>query len=76
MSPKPEQQETQHSEKQLKCRACAKAFYFSADPHQHQEQHVQEKPFIISVDRASFVKSSNFHVSEKPLTSKEVGDDF
>lgn len=37
---------------------------------------MQEKPFIISVDRASFVKSSNFHVSEKPLTSKEVGDDF
>ena len=37
---------------------------------------MQEKPFIISVDRPSFVNSFNFHVSEKPLTSKEVGHDF
>lgn len=76
LSLKPEQQGTQHSKKQLKCRECAKVFYFSADPQQHQEQHMQEKLFIISVDRPSFMHSSNFHVSEKPLTSKEVGDDF
>ena len=76
LSLKPEQQGTQHSEKQLKCRECEKVFYFSADPQQYQEQHMQEKPFIISVDRPSFVNSFNFHVSEKPLTSKEVGHDF
>ena len=74
LSLKPEQQGTQHSKKQLKCRECAKVFYFSADPQQHQEQHMQEKLFIISVDRPSFMHSSNFHVSEKPLTSKEVGE--
>ena len=71
-----EQQGTQHSKKLLKCRACAKGFSFSTDLQQHQEQHKQEKPPIISVDRSSFVKSSNFLVSGEPLTSKEVGDDF
>ncbi|KAB0397811.1 hypothetical protein E2I00_011246, partial [Balaenoptera physalus] len=71
-----EQQGTQHSQKLFKCRACAKGFYFSADTQQHQEQHMQEKPFIIGVDRASFVKSSNFHVSGEPFTCKKVAEDF
>ncbi|XP_036130006.1 zinc finger protein 417-like [Molossus molossus] len=41
-----ELQETEPSQILLRCGACAKQFYFSAKFHQHQEQHVEEKPFI------------------------------
>ncbi|XP_022420582.1 zinc finger protein 211-like [Delphinapterus leucas] len=71
-----EQQGAQHSQKLFKCRACAKGFYFSADTQQHQEQHMQGKPFIIGVDRDLFVKSSNFHVSGETFTCKKVAEDF
>ncbi|XP_014649896.1 PREDICTED: zinc finger protein 211-like [Ceratotherium simum simum] len=71
-----EQQGTQHSLKLLRCGACVKQFDFIAKFQQHQEQHTGEKPFRSSVDRASFVKSCRFHVSEKPFPLGEVGKDF
>ncbi|XP_011383415.2 zinc finger protein 418-like [Pteropus vampyrus] len=72
----PEHQGTQHSQKLLRCGACEKQFYFSANCQQHQEQPVGGKPFVSSVDRTSFVMSCNFHVSGKPSVCSEVGKDF
>ncbi|KAF5929479.1 hypothetical protein HPG69_007230, partial [Diceros bicornis minor] len=71
-----QQHGTQHSLKLLRCGACAKRFYFSANFQQHQEQHVGEKPLRSNVDKALFVKSCRFHVSGKPFPWGEVGKDF
>ncbi|KAF5929474.1 hypothetical protein HPG69_007225, partial [Diceros bicornis minor] len=70
-----EQQGIQYSLKSFRCGPCVKRFYFSADFQQHQEQHMGEKSFRSSVDRASFVKSCRFHVSEKPFPWGEVEKD-
>ncbi|KAK1343994.1 hypothetical protein QTO34_014552 [Cnephaeus nilssonii] len=70
-----EKQETQHSQKLLRCGACAERFYFSTKCPQHQEQHVRETPFIRGVDRASRAKGCRFSVSQKPFTCGEVGQD-
>eukprot|EP00069_Balaena_mysticetus_P021345 bmy_13323T0 len=43
---------------------------------QHQEQHMGEKPFLGSVDKASLVKSCNFQESWKAFTCRELGKDF
>nr|XP_058900642.1 zinc finger protein 211-like isoform X2 [Kogia breviceps] len=71
-----EDQETQHSQKLLRCGACVKLFYFSANFKQHQEQHMGEKTLRSSVDEALFVKSCRFHVSQKPFTCREFEKDF
>jgi len=65
----------QNSQKLFKYGACVKQIYCSANLQQHEKRHMGEKPFRSSVDRASFVKSSNFHDSGKPLTC-EVEKDF
>ncbi|XP_054569868.1 zinc finger protein 587-like [Eptesicus fuscus] len=70
-----EKQETQQSQKLLRCGACAKRFYFSTKCPQHEEQHVRETPFIRGVDRASRAKGCRFNVSQKPFTCGEVGQD-
>ncbi|XP_054444206.1 zinc finger protein 211-like [Pteronotus mesoamericanus] len=70
-----EQQKTQHSLTLLRCGACAKRFYFSANYDQHQEQHMKEKPVIYGVDRVSLVNSCNFHIS-KTVIAEEVGKNF
>uniref|UniRef100_G1QDY3 KRAB domain-containing protein n=1 Tax=Myotis lucifugus TaxID=59463 RepID=G1QDY3_MYOLU len=68
-----EQQETQHSQKLLRCGACAKQFYVSTKCPQHQEQHVREMPFIRGVDRASHAKGCRFNVFQKPFICGEIG---
>ena len=70
-----EQQGTQYGQKLLRCGACAKCFYFRVS-RQHQKQHMGEKPFIGSVDKASLVKNCNFQESWKPFTCRELGKDF
>ncbi|CAK6441746.1 unnamed protein product [Pipistrellus nathusii] len=70
-----ENQETQHSQKLLRCGACGKRFYLSTKCPQHQEQHVREMHFIRGVDRAPRAKGCRFNVSQKPFTSEEVGQD-
>ena len=68
--------ETQHIQKLLRCAACVKQFCFSANFQQHLEQHMGEKTLRSSVDKASFVKSCSFHVSQKPFTCREFEKDF
>ncbi|XP_054443196.1 zinc finger protein 211-like [Pteronotus mesoamericanus] len=70
-----EHQEAQHSQKLLRCGACAKRFYFSTKCEQHQEHHVREKPFIRGVDRMSFAKVCNYNVSQEIFSCREVGSD-
>nr|KAF6412556.1 zinc finger protein 814 [Rousettus aegyptiacus] len=72
----PEHQGTQNSQKLLRCGACEKQFYFSANCQQHQEQQVGKKLFVSNVVRASFVMSGNLHVSGKPSVCTKVGKDF
>ncbi|XP_045439879.1 zinc finger protein 417 isoform X8 [Pipistrellus kuhlii] len=70
-----ENQETQHSQKLLRCGACGKRFYLSTKCPQHQEQHVREMHFIRGVERTPRAKGCHFNVSQKPFTSEEVGQD-
>lgn len=51
-----EQQGTQHSPKLLRCGACAKRFYVTANFHQQQEPHTREKPSRSHVDRVSLAE--------------------
>ena len=60
----------------LRCGACAKPFYFSAQSHQHWEQDSAQNGLISSVDRVSLEKSCNFHVSRDPCSSSQVGKCF
>ena len=71
-----DQQGTQQRPTLLRCGACAKPFYFSAQRHQQQEQDSTENCFISSVDRVSLEKSCNFHVSWTPCTSDWNGKYF
>ena len=70
-----EHHETQHIQKLLRCGACVKQFCFSANFQQHPEQHMGEKTLRSSVDKASFVKSCSFHVSQKPFTCRDFEKD-
>ena len=60
----------------LRCGACAKPFYFSAQCNKHQEEHTTKNSFLGSVDRVSHAKSSNFNASWKPCTSSQGGKCF
>ncbi|XP_016071330.1 PREDICTED: zinc finger protein 587B-like [Miniopterus natalensis] len=71
-----EHQETPHTQTVFRCEEFMKQLYFSANFQKHQKQHLAEKPFRSTVDRALLLKSYNFHVSEKPFTCDEVGKDF
>ena len=62
-----EHQGTPHSQKVFRCGVCMKQFNCTANLQTHQKQHQGEKPLRSSVDRALFVKSYKFHVSEKSL---------
>ncbi|KAI4558099.1 hypothetical protein MJT46_012741 [Ovis ammon polii x Ovis aries] len=68
--------ETQHIQKLVRCAACVKQFCFSANFQQYPEQHMGEKTLRSSVDKASFVKSCSFHVSQKPFTCRDFEKDF
>ncbi|XP_045705718.1 zinc finger protein 211-like [Phyllostomus hastatus] len=57
----------------LRCGACVKPFYFSAQSHQ---QGTTQNGFISSVDRVSLENSCNFHVSRDACTSLQVGECF
>ncbi|XP_053528067.1 zinc finger protein 211-like [Artibeus jamaicensis] len=71
-----DQQGTQERPTLLRCGACAKPFYFSAQSHQQQEQGTTENCFISSVDRISLEKSCNSHMSWNPCTSSQIGRCF
>ncbi|KAM5297735.1 zinc finger protein 587B-like isoform 2-T2 [Glossophaga mutica] len=57
----------------LRCGACAKPFYFSAQSHQYREQDTPQNGFIRSVDRVPLGKSCNFYVPRVPYSSSQVG---
>ncbi|KAI5214817.1 hypothetical protein MUG91_G261n23 [Manis pentadactyla] len=71
-----ESQRTQYSRKLLRCGACAKQFYFSANFQCHQEQQMKEKTFRDNEERSFPVKSCGFPVSGRLFTSREVAKDF
>lgn len=71
-----EYQGTHTGQKLNTCVACGKQLCFSANLHQHQNQHSGRKPYSKDMDRASFVKSYRSHSSGKPFTCGEVGKDF
>ncbi|XP_037004388.2 zinc finger protein 211-like [Artibeus jamaicensis] len=54
----------------LRCGACAKPFYFSAQTHQ---QGTTQNGFIGSVDRVSLENSCKFYVPREPSSSSQVG---
>uniref|UniRef100_G1PSH8 Uncharacterized protein n=1 Tax=Myotis lucifugus TaxID=59463 RepID=G1PSH8_MYOLU len=54
------QQALQHRQILLRCGACAKQFYFSAQFHQHQQEHLREKPLIRGVNSVSLENSCDF----------------
>ncbi|XP_076986678.1 zinc finger protein 552-like isoform X2 [Tamandua tetradactyla] len=53
--------------------ACGGKFHLNANLHQHQNQHIAEKPFRSDMGRTLFVKSCKFHESEKLFAFREVG---
>ncbi|XP_043756465.1 LOW QUALITY PROTEIN: zinc finger protein 154-like [Cervus elaphus] len=55
---------------------CEKPFYFRVNFHQHQKQHIGEKPLRSDVRRALFVNSCKVYVSVKPFTLGNIGKDF
>ncbi|KAF6080112.1 hypothetical protein HJG60_020739 [Phyllostomus discolor] len=67
-----EHQETQHSQKLLRCGTRAAQFYFSTKCHHQQAHHVREKPFISDVDRMSLAKGYNYNVSHELFTCREI----
>ncbi|XP_023603453.1 zinc finger protein 587B-like [Myotis lucifugus] len=71
-----ERQGTQHSQKLLRCGACARRFYFGVNCHQLKEQHMGGEPFRSRADKASFVRSGSTHPSGKTLTSEQGERDF
>ncbi|KAM5296147.1 uncharacterized protein AAES06_003171 isoform 2-T3 [Glossophaga mutica] len=71
-----EHQETQHSQKLLRCGARAKQFYFNTKCHQQQVHHVREKPFISDVDSMSLATGCNYNVSQELFTCREVDLDI
>ncbi|XP_028385730.2 zinc finger protein 211-like isoform X2 [Phyllostomus discolor] len=71
-----DQQGTQQAPTLLRCGACAKPFYFSAQSHQLQEQDTTKNCFISSVDRVSLAKSCNSHVLWKARSSSQDGKCF
>nr|XP_045059494.2 zinc finger protein 211-like isoform X1 [Desmodus rotundus]XP_053771644.1 zinc finger protein 211-like isoform X1 [Desmodus rotundus] len=68
-----DQQGTQQGPALLRCGACAKPFYFSAQRHQHQEQDTTQNCFIGSEDRVSLAKNCNSQVLRKPCSSSQDG---
>ncbi|XP_070258209.1 zinc finger protein 211-like isoform X1 [Myotis yumanensis] len=70
------QQALQHRQILLRCGACAKQFYFSAQFHQHQQQHLREKPLIRGVNSVSLENSCNFNVFQNLFTCGEVEQDI
>nr|XP_045059601.2 zinc finger protein 211 [Desmodus rotundus] len=70
------QQGTHQVQTLLRCGACAKPFYFSAQRRQLQEQDTTQNCFISSVDRVSLADSCNSRVSRKPCISIQVANCF
>ncbi|XP_045703274.1 zinc finger protein 211-like [Phyllostomus hastatus] len=71
-----EHQETQRSQKLLRCGTRATQFYFSTKCHHQQAYHVREKPFISDVDRMSLAKGYNYNVSHELFTCRETESDI
>ena len=71
-----EYQETQCGQKLRVSGVCEKPLYFRVNFHQHQKQHIGEKPLRSDVRRALVVSSCKFYVSMKPFTLGNIGKDF
>ncbi|KAB0349200.1 hypothetical protein FD754_014057 [Muntiacus muntjak] len=54
----------------------SRGFWLNPNLHQYQEHGSGEKVFKMDVNRALIVMSCIFHVSGKPVPSKESGKDF
>lgn len=59
-------------QKSYTCVACGKQFCFSANFHQHQNEHSGRKPCSRDMDRASLVKNYRSHSLGKPFICEEV----
>ncbi|XP_058386601.1 zinc finger protein 211-like isoform X9 [Diceros bicornis minor] len=71
-----EYQGTHCGQKLYMCGACEKPFYYRANLHRHQKQHIGENPLRSDVRRALFVDTCKICMSRKPFTFGEVGKDF
>nr|XP_036848952.1 zinc finger protein 418-like [Manis javanica] len=55
------------------CEACGDHFWLTPNFHQHQKCNDEK---LFGTDKASSGTSCKFHVSEKPFTCREIGEDF
>uniref|UniRef100_H2R5T6 Uncharacterized protein n=1 Tax=Pan troglodytes TaxID=9598 RepID=H2R5T6_PANTR len=69
-------QGTHHKQKLHRCEAWGNKLYDSGNFHQHQNEHIGEKPYRESVEEALFAKRCKLHVSGESSVFSENGKDF